>query len=83
MNNLNWLFVGLGSVLGVCITFGLIYKFGHSFFKRMDLEDRGSWDKQLAEPIPRDTVVVIYKRKKRYHRHNRHHYQHRRHPRPD
>jgi hypothetical protein len=41
MNNLSWVFLGLGSVLGVCITFGLIYRFGHSFFKCMDLEERG------------------------------------------
>lgn len=78
MNNLSWVFLGLGSVLGVCITFGLIYRFGHSFAKRRDLDDRGPWDKPLAEPIPKDTVVAVYKRRKRYHRHNRHYYQHRR-----
>jgi hypothetical protein len=74
MNNLSWVFLGLGSVLGVCITFGLIYRFGHSFAKRLDLDDFGPWDKPLAEPIPKDTVIAVYKRRKRYHRQNRHYY---------
>jgi hypothetical protein len=77
MNKLSWIFISLGVVLGVFITFVLIYRIGHSFFKRMDLEDRGPWDRPLAEPIPRDTVVAVYKRRKRYHRHDRHYHQHR------
>jgi hypothetical protein len=48
----------------------------------MDLEERGPWDQPLAEPIPKDKIVAVYKRRKRYHRHNRHYYQHRR-PRQD
>ena len=78
MNGLSWILIGLGSVLGVCITFVLIYRLGHSFFQRLDVEDRGPWDKPLAEPIPKDKVIAVYKRRKRYHRHHRHDYQHRR-----
>jgi hypothetical protein len=72
------LFLGLGIVLGIALTFLLIHRLGRSFFKRMDLEDRGPWDQPLAAPIPKDTVVAVYKRRKRYHRHHRDHYQHRR-----
>jgi len=41
MSGLSWIFLGFGIVLGVCITFVLIHRLGHSFFKRLDLEDRG------------------------------------------
>ena len=41
MNSLSWILIGLGSVIGVCITFVLVYRLGHSFFKRLDHEDRG------------------------------------------
>ena len=74
----SWLFLGVGIALGITLTFLLIYRLGHSFFKRMDLEDRGPCDQPLAAPIPKDTVVAVYKRRKRYHRHHRYHYQHRR-----
>lgn len=72
------LFLGLGIALGIALTFLLIHRLGRSFFKRLDLEDRGPWDEPLAAPIPKDTVVAVYKRKKWYHRHHRDHYQHRR-----
>jgi hypothetical protein len=72
------LFLGLGIALGIAGTFLLIYRLGRSFFKRLDLEDRGPWDQPLAEPIPQDTIVAFYKRRKWYHRHHRHHYQRRR-----
>jgi hypothetical protein len=77
-NSVSVVFLGLGIALGIALTFLLIYRLGRSFFKGMDLEDRGAWDKPLAAPIPKDTVVVVYKRRRRYHRHHRHHYQHRR-----
>ena len=72
------LFLGLGIALGIALTFLLIYRLGRSFFKRLDLEDRGPWDQPLAAPISKDTVVAVYKRRKWYHRHHRRHYQHRR-----
>lgn len=72
------LFLGLGIALGIALTFLLTYRLGRSFFKRLDLEDRGPWDQPLAAPIPKDTVVAVYKRRKWGHRHHRHHYQHRR-----
>ena len=82
MDNLSWIFLGLGIVLGIVLTFAAIYRLGRSFFKPLNLEDRGAWDRPLAAPIPKETVVAVYKRRKRHHRHHRHHYQHRR-PRPD
>jgi hypothetical protein len=81
MDKLSGLFLGLGIALGVALTFLLTYRLGRSFFKRLDMEDRGQWDRPLAEPIPRGKVIAVYKRRKHYHRHHRHHYQHR-HPRP-
>ena len=72
------LFLGLGIALGIALTFLLIYRLGRFFFQRLDLEDRGPWDQPLAAPIPKDTVVAVYKRRKWGHRHHRHHYQHRR-----
>ena len=75
MDKLSGLFLGLGIAVGIAVTFLLIYRLGRSFFKRMDLKDRGSWDQPLAEPILKDKVVAVYKRRKRYHRHHRHHYQ--------
>ena len=75
MDKLSGLFLGFGIAVGIAVTFLLVYRLGRSFFKRMDLKDRGSWDQPLAEPIPKDKVVAIYKRRKRYHRHHRHHYQ--------
>ena len=82
MPSLSWIFLGLGIVLGIPSTFALIYCLGRSFSKRLDLEERGSWDRPLAAPVPKDTVVAVYKRRKRYHRRDRRYYQHRR-PRPD
>ena len=82
MHKLNWVFLGFGILLGISITFVLIYWLGSSFFKRLDLKGRGPWDRPLAEPMPKDTVVAVYKRRKRYHRHHRDYYQHRR-PHPD
>ena len=82
MDKLSGLFLGLGIAVGIAVTFLLVYRLGRSFFKRMDLKDRGSWDQPLAEPILKDKVVAVYKRRKRYHRHHRHHYQRRR-PRPN
>lgn len=82
MDKLSGLFLGLGIALGVVLTFLLIHRLGLSFFKRLDLESRGEWDRPLAEPIPKDKVVAVYKRRKRNHRHHRHHYQHS-HRRPD
>ena len=82
MPKLNWILLGPGIVLGISITFVLIYRLGRFFFKRLDLQGRGPWDRPLAEPMPKDTVVAVYKRRQRYHRHHRHYYQHRR-PRPD
>jgi hypothetical protein len=82
MDKLSGLFLGLGIALGIALTFLLIYRLGRSFFKRLDLESRGQWDQPLAEPIPKDKVVAVYKRRKRYHRHHRRHYQRRR-PRPN
>ena len=38
------LFLGIGIAVGIAFTFFLIYRLGHSSFKRMDLQDRGSWD---------------------------------------
>ena len=82
MDNYSWIFLCHGIVLGIALTFAAIYRLGRSYFKHMNLVDRGSWDRPLAAPIPKDTVVAVYKRKKRQHRHHRYHYQHRR-PRPD
>jgi hypothetical protein len=82
MDKLSGIFLGVGIALGIALTFLLIYRLGRSFFKRLDLKDRGSWDQPLAAPIPTDKVVAVYKRRKRYHRHHRRHYQRRR-PRPD
>ena len=81
-DKLSWIFLGLGVVLGISITFVLIYRFGRSYSKRLELADRGPWDRPLPEPMPKEKVVAVYKRRKRYHRHHRHHYQHRR-PRRD
>jgi hypothetical protein len=78
MGNLSGLFLGLGIVVGVTITFLFIYGLGRSFVRRLDLESRGAWERPLAAPIPKDTVVAVYKRRKWYHRHDRHHYEHRR-----
>ena len=82
MDKLSGLFLGLGIALGIALTFLLTYRLGRSFFKRLNLENRGSWDQPVAEPILKDKVVAVYKRRKRYHRHHRRHYQRRR-PRPD
>jgi hypothetical protein len=82
MDKLSGIFLGVGIALGIALTFLVICGLGRSFFKRMNLESRGQWDRPLAEPIPKDKVVAIYKRRKRYHRHHRHHYQRRR-PGPD
>ena len=82
MHKLSWIFLSLGIVLGISITFVLVYWLGRSFFKRLDLQGRGWWDRPLAEPLPKDKVVAIYKRRKRYHRHHRDYHQHRR-PHPD
>jgi hypothetical protein len=70
--------LGLGIIVGIALTFLLIYRLGRSRFKRLDLEDRGPWDQPLAAPIPKDTVVAVYKRRKWYHRHRRDHYRHHR-----
>ena len=78
LESVSGLCLGLGIALGVALTFLLICRLGRSFFKRLDLEDRGPWEEPLAAPIPKDTVVAAYKRRKWYHRHHRHHYQHRR-----
>jgi len=72
------LFLGLGIALGIALIFLAIYWLGRSFFKRLDLEERGSWDRPLAAPLPKDKVVAVYKRRKWYHRHHRDHYKHRR-----
>ena len=79
--SVSWLFLGLGTVLGIALTFFLIYRLGRTFIRRLGLENRGPWDRPLAAPLPKDTVVAVYKRRKRYHRHHRDHYQHRRHRR--
>jgi hypothetical protein len=79
---LSWILVGLGTVLGISSVFALIYWLGRSFSRRLDLEERGPWDRPLAAPVPKDTVIAVYKRRKRYHRHDRHYYQRRR-PRPN
>ncbi len=74
--------LALGILLGVAIFFVLASRLGGSFLKRLNLHDRGSWDRPLAEPLPKDMVVAACKRRKRYHRHHRDHYQHHR-SRPD
>ncbi len=79
MNRSDWILLGLGILLGVGIFFVLVFRLGGAWLKRLNLRDRGPWDRPLAEPIPKDTVVATYKRRKRYHRHHRHDYQHRRH----
>jgi HAMP domain-containing protein len=81
MDKSNWIFLGLGVVLGISVLFFLVFRLGRSLIKRLDLADRGPWDRPLAQPIPKDTVIATYKRRKRYHRHHRHQYQRCR-PRP-
>ena len=56
MDNLSWIFLGLGIVLGIVLTFAAIYRLGRSFFKPLNLEDRGAWDRPLAAPIPKETT---------------------------
>ena len=73
---------GIAIALGIGILFAAIYWLGRAFIKRVDRHGRGSWDRPLAAPMPKDTVVAVYKRRKRWHRHHRHYYRHRR-PRPD
>ena len=82
MDKLSGIFLGVGIALGIALTFLLIHRLGRSLFKRLNFENRGSWDHPIVEPIPKDKVVAVYKRRKRYHRHHRRHYQRRR-PRPD
>ena len=81
MHQLSGICLSLGVVLGIAITFGLIFWRGKARCKRLGL-DRGAWDRPLAAPLPKDTVVARYKRRKRYHRHHRDYHQHRR-PHPD
>jgi hypothetical protein len=78
MDRLSWILLGLGVVLGIAILFVFVFRFGRSFMKHMDLDDRGPWDRPVPQPIPKDTPIAVYKRRKRYHRHHRHHYQRRR-----
>jgi hypothetical protein len=79
MHQLRGIFLSLGIVLGIALTFSLIFWPGRAFCKRLGLQDRGTWDRPLAAPLPKDTVVARYKRRKRYHRRHRDYYQHRRH----
>jgi hypothetical protein len=75
---LSWVLILVGAIIGTSVTIALIFGFGRSFFKRMDLEDRGQWDRPLAAPIPKDTVIATYHRRKGNHRHHRRYYRHRR-----
>ncbi len=71
---LNWMLVAAGVVLGAGVTLAAIVWAGRILFRRMGLRDRGEWDKPLPEPFPKEMVVAVYKRRRRYHRHHRDHY---------
>ena len=57
MPALSWIFLSVGIALGIAVTFGMIFWRGRAFCKRMDPGDRGAWDRPLAAPLPKDTVV--------------------------
>ena len=52
-----------------------------SFISRFAPILERSWgshrDRPLPEPLDKDTVVAVYKRRRDYHRHHRHHYRRR------
>ncbi len=73
MDGISWVFIVAGAILGIILTFIFIVFVGRSILKRI-LEDRGAWDRPLAEPFPKDMVVAVYKRRKWYHRRHRDHY---------
>ena len=77
MDGLSWVFIAIGAVVGIAITVGLIFRLGRSFAKKANLEDRGEWDRPLPEPLAKDTVVAVYKRRRDYHRHHRRYYRRR------
>jgi hypothetical protein len=78
MDWLDWILIAIGVLIGISITAALIWRFGRSFAKEANLEDRGEWDKPLPEPLDKDMVVAVYKRRKDYHRRHRDHYRRRR-----
>jgi len=65
-------------VFGALLFLGAVVWFGRGFFKRMNLDDRGDWDRPLAHPFPKDKVIATYVRRKWSHRHHRDHYARRR-----
>jgi len=77
MHGLSWVFIVIGVVVGISITAVLIFFLGRSFAKKANLEDRGEWDRPLPEPLDKDTVIAVYKRRRDYHRHHRDHYRRR------
>ena len=59
MHKFNWILIGLGIALGISIVFASIYWLGRAFFRRLDVNGRGPWDRPLASPMPKDTVVAV------------------------
>jgi hypothetical protein len=78
VHGLNWILIAIGILIGISITAALIWRFGRAVAKKANLEDRGEWDRPLPEPVDKDMVVAVYKRRKDYHRHHRDHYRRRR-----
>ena len=76
VHTINWFLIGIGIVLGLVVVAGLSLWLGRRFLNRLNLHDRGEWDKPLPEPFPRNLVVAMYKRRKRYHQHHRDHFRH-------
>jgi hypothetical protein len=76
--NLSWGWTLGGAAVGTVLFLGGVVWFGRRFMKRMNLDDRGDWDRPLAEPFPKDKVVATYVRRKEFHRRHRDHYLRRR-----
>jgi hypothetical protein len=74
MEKLSWELMTVGGVAGVILTFAAVLWLGRAFLKRANFFDRGAWDRPLPSPIPKDLVVAVYTRRKRYHGHHRDHY---------
>lgn len=64
----------MGVAVGVMGLLGAVYYLGPKIAQRMHLEDRGDWDRPLAQRFPPDQTIVTYKRRKRYHQHDRYYY---------
>lgn len=75
---LSWCWILGGAALGTALFLGGVMWLGRKFMKRMNLDDRGEWDRPVAHAFPKDKVVATYIRSKESHRHHRDYYLRRR-----